>query len=298
MTTATAVMASARPKFLVLTPLCVMLGYTAAAQAGYEIDMTLLTLLLIAALGAHIAVNALNEYQDFSSGLDLQTVKTPFSGGSGALPNHPAAAKAVLALAALSLATTILIGLYLVSLRGPLLLALGLVGIITILTYTRWVNRYAFLCLIAPGTAFGLLMVWGTAITLTGKLPLAALWLSLPPFFLVNSLLLLNQFPDVEADRSVGRNHLAIRYGRKTAARVFTLFLITAYLCIIAAAVTGGLASGALWGLATIVLAVPTANGVLRYADSLDNLPRYLGFNVALTLLTLALLVAGLLFTG
>lgn len=298
MTTATAVMASARPKFLVLTPLCVMLGYATALQTGLDIDPMLLTLLLIAALGAHIAVNALNEYQDFTSGLDLKTVKTPFSGGSGALPNNPAAAKAVLTLAALSLATTVLIGLYLVSLRGAPLLALGVIGVITILTYTRWLNRYAFLCLIAPGTAFGLLMVWGTAIALTGKLPLAALWASLPAFFLVNNLLLLNQFPDVEADRSVGRNHLPIRYGRKTAAWVFTLFLATTYLCIFTAVITGGLASGALWGLATIVLAVPTITGVLRHADSLDKLQRYLGFNVALTLLTLALLVAGLLFAG
>ncbi|MAY36864.1 MAG: prenyltransferase [Spongiibacteraceae bacterium] len=298
MTTTTAVLASARPKFLVLTPLCVMLGYAASVQTDREIDSVLLALLLVAALAAHIAVNALNEYQDFTSGLDLRTVKTPFSGGSGALPNNPAAAKAVLALAALSLATTVLIGLYLVSLRGAPLLALGVIGVITILTYTRWLNRYAFLCLIAPGTAFGLLMVWGTAITLTGKLSLAALWLSLPAFFLVNNLLLLNQFPDLEPDRSVGRNHLAIRYGRKTAARVFTLFLIAAYLCILAAVITGGLASGALLGLTTILLAVPTVNGVLRHADSLDKLQRYLGFNVALTLLTLALLVAGLLFAG
>jgi hypothetical protein len=53
-----------------------------------------------------------------------------------------------------------------------------------------------------------------------------------------------------------------------------------------------------LLGLTTILLAVPTVYGVLRHADSLDKLQRYLGFNVALTLLTLALLVAGLLFAG
>ena len=296
MTITTAVLASARPKFLVLTPLCVMLGYAAVVQTGEIIDPVLLTLLMIAALSAHIAVNALNEYQDFTSGLDLRTVKTPFSGGSGALPNNPEAAQAVLALAALSLAATVLIGLYLVSLRGAPLLALGLVGVITILTYTRWLNRHTFLCLIAPGTAFGLLMVWGTTIALTGKLPVAALWLSLPAFFLVNNLLLLNQFPDVEADSSVGRNHLAIRYGRKTAARVFILFLVTTYLCILAAVITGGLAPGALWGLATLVLAVPTVIGFCRHAGALESLQRYLGFNVALTLLTLALLVTGLLF--
>ena len=38
---------------------------------------------------AHTSVNALNEYQDFKSGLDLITVKTPFSGGTKSLPENP-----------------------------------------------------------------------------------------------------------------------------------------------------------------------------------------------------------------
>jgi hypothetical protein len=46
-------------------------------------------LIFIGALFAHISVNTLNEYFDFKSGLDLTANKTPFSGGSGALPNTP-----------------------------------------------------------------------------------------------------------------------------------------------------------------------------------------------------------------
>ncbi len=41
-------------------------------------------LALLGAFLAHISVNTLNEYFDFKSGLDLETIKTPFSGGSGA----------------------------------------------------------------------------------------------------------------------------------------------------------------------------------------------------------------------
>ena len=50
--------------------------------------MPLLPLILALAGGllAHISVNALNEYLDFTSGLDLTTLRTPFSGGSGTLP--------------------------------------------------------------------------------------------------------------------------------------------------------------------------------------------------------------------
>lgn len=63
---------------------------------------------------AHISVNTLNEYEDFKSGLDFQTFKTPFSGGSGTLPNHPNIAPQTLWLGLLSLAVTIGIGLYFV----------------------------------------------------------------------------------------------------------------------------------------------------------------------------------------
>ena len=34
----------------------------------------------------HVAVNALNEASDMTTGIDLRTTRTPFSGGSGTLP--------------------------------------------------------------------------------------------------------------------------------------------------------------------------------------------------------------------
>ncbi len=43
-------------------------------------------------------------------------------------------------------------------------------------------------------------------------------------FFLVSNLLLLNQFPDLEADRSAGRRHLPIVLGRPSSSQVFGYF--------------------------------------------------------------------------
>lgn len=297
MSTVATVLASTRPRFLVLTPVCVLLGYAAAMASGHGVDTGLLALALIAALCAHIAVNTLNEYQDFSSGLDQRTVKTPFSGGSGALPADPQSAKQVLLASVASLTITAVSGLYFVYLRGPIILALGVIGLFIILSYTRWLNRHAWLCLIAPGAGFGLLMVMGTAIALTGTLSVQALWLSLPAFFLVNNLLLLNQFPDIEADRSVGRNHLAIRYGTKTGIAVFGVFLVAAYSSILIPVVLGQLPVGALMALVTLIVAVPTLVGVYRHADTTERLLTSLGLNVGLTLSTLLLLALGVLFT-
>ena len=57
--------------------------------------------------------------------------------------------------------------------------------------------------------------------------------ITLVPFLITNNLLLINQFPDITADKNVGRNHLAIHYGVSSAQHVFTLSLIIATGCLV-----------------------------------------------------------------
>ncbi len=166
----------------------------------------------------------LNEYHDFRSGLDLNTQRTPFSGGSGSLPAIPEVASKVLYIALGTLTVTALIGLYLISLRGSELIYLGLAGILVVLAYTPVLNKYPFACLVSAGFGFGPVMILGAEIALSGETSVLTLVASLVPFFLVNNLLLLNQFPDIEADKAAGRNHLLIAYGSKTGAIVYLLF--------------------------------------------------------------------------
>ncbi|MGB7065006.1 MAG: prenyltransferase, partial [Syntrophobacteria bacterium] len=78
-----------RLPFLILTPACVMLGAATAAWSGSELNLYYLALTFVGAVAAHISVNALNEYDDCKSGLDFNTQRTPFSGGSGTLPQSP-----------------------------------------------------------------------------------------------------------------------------------------------------------------------------------------------------------------
>ena len=54
-----------------------------------------------------------------------------------------------------TLSTTTVIGLYFISGHGTLIVPVGIVGIAIILTYTRWINRWPLLCLVAPGLGFG-----------------------------------------------------------------------------------------------------------------------------------------------
>ena len=65
-----------RVPFLLLPPVCVFLGYGAAVWRTGDASRLYSILALIGGLSAHICVNALNEYSDFKSGLDLkQTVR-------------------------------------------------------------------------------------------------------------------------------------------------------------------------------------------------------------------------------
>ena len=75
----------ARAPFLLLPVTLVALGAAAAARDGaFSWSRSLVALLGLVAL--HVAVNAFNEASDFRSGIDLETRRTPFSGGSGTLP--------------------------------------------------------------------------------------------------------------------------------------------------------------------------------------------------------------------
>ena len=93
----TVVFQSMRVPFLVLTVACVFLGASVAVFNQTTISLPILMLALFGALLAHISVNTLNEYFDFKSGLDFETEKTQFSGGSGALPRNPEMLSAVFA---------------------------------------------------------------------------------------------------------------------------------------------------------------------------------------------------------
>ena len=74
-----------RPQFLLLSVILAFLGTTVAWHDGYfQWGHALL-----AGFGlvlTHISVNTLNDYFDYRSRIDLNTPRTPFSGGSGLLP--------------------------------------------------------------------------------------------------------------------------------------------------------------------------------------------------------------------
>jgi len=287
-----------RVPFLVLTPACVLLGVASAVWMGARLNYTHLLLIFIGALSAHASVNALSEYSDYRSGLDLNTERTPFSGGSGTLPLFPEKAGVTLMTGWACLLLTVVIGAYFISAVGTALIPLGVIGLVIILAYTNHITRNPILCLIAPGLGFGPCMVMGTAYVLCGSYSWTAFFSSLIPFFLVSNLLLLNQFPDVGPDRSIGRNHIPIRKGRQFAAVLYDILLAGVYASILIGFLAGAIPAAGLIGLGTAVIAIPAARGIARHHDDIPNLVPYMAKNVLITIATPMLLAAGMLWSA
>ena len=284
------VLQSTRPSFLVLSPVCVFLGLSTSLTTGVAVDYLLFSLIMTAALCAHISVNTINEYFDFKSGLDLKTEKTPFSGGSGALPDNPDMAKVVLSVGILSLIITISIGAYIIMEQGIIILPIGIVGVVLIVTYTQWLNRIPLLCLIAPGLGFGVLMVAGTHVLITGEHTTLPWLVSLIPFFLVNNLLLLNQYPDMKADASVGRKTFPIVFGVSKSNFIYAAFFLTSYFLILIYIIAGMIPKLAVITLLPMIFSLYALSGAIKYSSDIADFPQYLGANVAASILTPLLL--------
>ncbi len=283
-----------RLPFLILTPACVVLGLATAIWTSGQVNWFHFVLVLIGALSAHISVNTFNEYFDFKSGLDADTKRTPFSGGSGRLPETPEIARPALIMAWIFFGITALIGLYFVFTIGSGLIPLGLLGLLIIYFYTEWITRFPLMCLIAPGLGFGTLMVMGTDFVLTGQYSWTALIASLVPFFLVNNLLLLNQFPDAEADQTVGRKHYPIQIGKEKSSWIYIVFLLLPYAVIVFGVITGYFPLSSLIGFLSLPLVILNSRGVLHHADNTEELIPFLGQNVIINLVTPVLVAIGL----
>lgn len=284
----------ARAPFLLLPVTLVAAGAAAAAYEGsFGWGPTLLAVIGLVAL--HAAVNALNEASDMATGIDLHTRRTPFSGGSGTLPAGLLSVRATRAFALACAGLGGLIGVFFATRLGWAFVLLIAAGAAAVLLYSRVLARSG-LGEIAAGLGLGALPVWGAA-WVQGHAPgPAALWAGIPAFFMTFDLLLLNEFPDEEADRGGGRRNLVLILGRSAAARVYGAAALAAPAAVVAAVATSALPTHALAAAGpSLLLARPLrwAFGNPQAAVPVPALAANVTWNLATNLvLAAALLVA------
>ncbi len=284
----------ARAPFLLLPPTLVASGAAAAAWDGaFSWVRTLLALIGLVTL--HMAVNILNEWSDMRTGIDLETERTPFTGGSGTLPAGGMSLRSALVFGLVCAGIGLGIGLWFVSKVGWVLLPLILVGAVSVLAYTDLLARIG-VGEIAAGFGLGAGPVIGTALVQGGDWSAAATAASIPAFFMTFNLLLLNEFPDEEADRRGGRRNLVILLGRRVAAGIYIVAGLATPSAIVLAVVLRVLPPLCLVGVLPSLLLVKPVQWALTDSSKPVPIPA-LGANVAWnlatnTLIALTLIVA------
>jgi 1,4-dihydroxy-2-naphthoate octaprenyltransferase len=284
-----------RPQFLLLSVVLAFLGISIAWYDGYfHLGYALLTFLGL--LLCHISVNVLNDYFDYKSGIDLEVKRTPFSGGSGILPAARLKPKQVLWLGLISLILAVPIGVYFVLARGWDLLPLLIVGAVCAVLYTPLITRLGFPEW-APGAGMGTLPVLGAYFIQTTVYTFPAVIAAIPSGILVHNLLLLNEFPDVEADGKAGRKTMPILIGKTKAWMVYTALTAVVYLWIIGWVAAGKMPAFALIALLTLPFAIKAIRGGKKHED-MNRLVPAMANNVMVVLLTQFMLGVGYILGG
>jgi len=289
-----------RAQFLLLSVALGFLGgsiaWYASKEFGTPFSLGDAFLAFLGILLLHISTNVLNDYYDYRSGIDLRTTRTPFSGGSGALPENLIKPKQALWLGISCLAATIPIGIYYLIARGWLLLPLLLVAAFCVVLYSPLILKRAWPEW-SPGLGLGILPIIGIYFAQTGEYFLPVIIGSIPAGILVHNLLLLNEFPDTEADASGGRKTMPISIGKNKSAVIYSILTIMVYLWIIGGVIAGQMPVFALIGLITLPLAVKAIRGALNHKDISKLIPG-MANNVMVVLLTQVFMGVGYILAG
>jgi 1,4-dihydroxy-2-naphthoate octaprenyltransferase len=136
----------------------------------------------------------------------------------------------------------------------------------------------------------------GTQYALEGTFTALSWMVAAIPFFLVNNLLLLNQYPDIQADARVGRNHFPIAYGIRSSNMVYGLFVLATIAVISIAVAAGYFPPLSLIALLPMPLAFYSYYGAVKYGKEIGSVPQYLGANVAVAIVTPLLIGISILF--
>jgi 1,4-dihydroxy-2-naphthoate octaprenyltransferase len=212
----------------------VLIGASLAyAQGFFLLGNFIAALTGVASL--HTAANLINDYYD-SKGSDAINIRvTPFSGGSRAIQEEGLSAGAVKNMAIFFLFIALLTMIWMIITERPLVVPIGLAGLLI-----GWAYSTPPLQLMSKGWgetiiffAFGPLVTLGAYYAITGAMTLDSFLLGIPQGFLITGVIWINEFPDYEADKSVGKKNLVVRMGREKAMYLYCLIMSMSFVSVL-----------------------------------------------------------------
>lgn len=184
-----------------------------------------------------IGKNAINEFVDYNSGVDIfvsQKERTPFSGGKKTIVNGKLTIIETKVIALITMSVGAAIGIYISIYREAGVFWIGLIGFIFAIIYSLPPFKLAYRGLgeITVGLTFGPIIVLGTYLVQAHTISPSIILVSLPIGFLITNVLWINQYPDCRADRKGGKNNWVVRLGRKRAVIIYILLFTASYLSL------------------------------------------------------------------
>ncbi|ADH61741.1 1,4-dihydroxy-2-naphthoate octaprenyltransferase [Thermoanaerobacter mathranii subsp. mathranii str. A3] len=270
----------ADPKIWVASTVPMFVAASYAYRKTGKFDFLWFFISVIGIYLIEIGKNAVNEFIDYKSGVDTFVTpdkRTPFSGGKKTIVEGKLTVKETIIIAVLTMLGACLIGLIIVIFREPLVLIIGLLGILISIFYSLPPFKFSYIGLgeIAVGVTFGPLIMTGMYLVLTHHISRDILLLSLPIGFLITNVLWINQYPDYEADLKGHKYNLLVRIGKEKGVIVYAALYGAAYLSFIVIAIV---TKNILWLLSfvTLPLAVQSVKIARKYYD---NIPRLIKAN-------------------
>jgi 1,4-dihydroxy-2-naphthoate octaprenyltransferase len=273
-----------RGPFLLLSVVLSLIGIATAHWHGFG-NIWHSLLLTVGVVLTHVSVNLFNEISDHRSKIDENTMRTPFSGGSGMLQSGRTTVGRVTWAAYLSLLMAGAIGFYFCLVSGWLILFFMACGALAVRFYTSHLAKW-LIGELASGLTLGSFVVIGVHYALTSFMTPDIIYISLVPGILTALLLFLNEFPDAEADRKGGRRHLVIFFGKKKCAVIYAAAVILLFALIAAGPFILNIPYSILIALGTLPLGVAAVFLTLKHHDRPAIMVRAQGLNVALVILT------------
>ncbi len=262
---------ASRPKFLTASAAPVLVGTALGYAAAGSLQLHLFILAALAIMALHAGANIANDYFDHLSRNDwLNTNVTPFSGGRRFIQQGVMSPGATLLASLFFLTLGCAVGCVILLLTGSVfILLLGLVGLVGGFFYTAPPVKLGYRGVgeIIIGILFGLLPVYGSYYLQAQVIDITPLIPGLIVAILILLVILINEFPDREADAAVDKKTLVVVFGIPCCTWIYRIALIATY--FLAAAYTL-IHKPFLWAGVIYLLTLPVAIVAVKFANSSD----------------------------
>jgi 1,4-dihydroxy-2-naphthoate octaprenyltransferase len=233
-------------------------AYAGVFDTGLDFRWGAFVAALIGSIFIQVGTNLANDYSDAKRGADTEDRLGPVRVTSSGL----VAPRRVLYATWLAFGVAAVAGIYLATVAGWAIIAVGVASIAAGVLYTGGPRPYGYAGMgeLFVFLFFGLVAVNGSFYVQLEELDWLPFLLSVPVGFLSTAILVVNNVRDLETDRRAGKNTLAVRIGRERARKLYAALVVGAFVVLpLALLVTD--AAG--WGLLAL-LAAPLAIAPLR----------------------------------